>query len=172
MLFVLKIFSININKLLNMGWFKKAFHKATAAVAKVKNFAKPIVTKVKHGWSKAGQWGGYIHTKVVPKVKDVLMVASAIPYVQEAAIPALAAVESGDAMLGKALEAKAKVDATAGRMQHYHDRIGQYSSKFKDQIKRGDVGGVIKTGTEAYKEGRAAYTVEKANAQNMRDHFN
>ena len=155
-----------------MGWFKKAFHKATAAVAKVKNFAKPIITKVKHGWSKAGQWGGYIHNKIVPKVKTVLTVASAIPYVQEAAIPALAAVESGDAMLGKALEAKSKIDATAGRMQQYHDRIGQYSSKYKDQIKRGDIGGLIKTTESAVKEGKAAYRTEKANAQNIRDHFN
>ena len=155
-----------------MGWFKKAFHKVSRAVTKVKNFAKPIVSKVKHGWAKAGQAGTYIHTKIMPKAKQILAIASAIPVVQDVAIPALAAVESGDAMLGKALEAKSKIDATAGRLGHYKDRIGQYHDKFKGQIQRGDVGGLIKTGSEAYKEGRAAYTVEKAQAQSMRNHFN
>ncbi len=169
-----------------MGWFKKAFHKATAAVAKVKNFAKPIITKVKHGWSKAGQWGGFIHNKVMPKVKTGLEIASAIPYIQEAAIPMLGAVEAGDAMLGKALEAKSKIDATAGRMQQYHDRIGQYHNKYKDQIKRRDIGGLIKTTESAVKEGRKTYKTERGNfqdfkksyafdnkrAQDMRNNFN
>ncbi len=155
-----------------MGWFTKQFHKATAAVAKVKNFAKPIVTKVKHGWSKAGQAGTFIHQKVMPKLKTGLTIASAIPYVQEAAIPALAAVTAGDEYLGKALEAKAKIDKTAGRMQQYHDRIGQYHNKYKDQIKRGDVGGLIKTTGSAIKEGKKAYKTERGNAQDMRNHFN
>jgi hypothetical protein len=169
-----------------MGWFKKQFHRATAAVAKVKNFAKPIITKVKHGWSKAGQWGGYIHNKIVPKVKTALTIASALPYIQDAAIPALGAVTVGDEYLGKALEAKAKIDKTAGRMQQYHDRIGQYHNKYKDQIKRGDVGGLIKTTGSAIKEGKKAYKTERGNfqdfkksyafdtkrGQDMRNHFN
>ncbi len=155
-----------------MGWFTKQFHKATAAVAKVKNFAKPIVTKVKHGWSKAGQAGTFIHQKVMPKLKTGLTIASALPVVGTYAAVGLEGVTAADEALGTALEAKAKIDKTAGRMQQYHDRIGQYHNKYKDQIKRGDVGGLIKTTGSAIKEGKKAYKTEKGNYQDMRDHFN
>ncbi len=155
-----------------MGWFSKAYKSVKSGFNKAKNFAKPIVEKAKLGWSKAGQSGQYLHSKIMPKVKTILGVASAIPLVQDFAVPALATVEAGDKMLGKALEAKAKIDKTAGRMGHYADRVGQYSSKFKEQIKAKDFGGLVKTGQEAYKEGRASYTVEKAHAQSMRNHFN
>jgi len=176
-----------------MGFFKKirhAIHKVSQRVTKAKNWAKPIITKVKHGWSKAGQAGTYLHNKIMPKVKTALTVLSAVPYIQDVAIPTLGAVTVGDEYLGKALEAKAQIDKTAGRMQQYHDRIGQYHNKYKDQIKRRDIGGLIKTTESAVKEGRKAYETERGNfpiikkkgkksykydtqrAQNMRNHFN
>ncbi len=154
-----------------MGWFKRMTHKVAKTFQKVKNWSKPIVSKVKAGWQKAGAIGTYVHNKIMPKAKQILTIASAIPYVQELAIPALAGVEAGDAMLGKALEVKSKIDAGAGRLQMYKGRVGQYHDKFKGQIARGDIGGIVKTGTEAYKEGRAAYGAEKANYQQMRDNF-
>ncbi len=154
-----------------MGWFKRMTHKVAKHVARAKNFAKPIVAKAKAGWQRAGAIGSYVHNKVMPKAKQILTIASAIPYVQEFAVPALGAVTAGDAMLGKALETKAKIDAGAGRLQMYKGRVGQYHDKFKGQIARGDIGGLVKTGREAYKEGRAIHTVEKANYQQMRDSF-
>ena len=98
----------------------------------------------------------------------------------------LEAASVADEVLGTALEAKAKIDKTAGRMQQYHDRIGQYHNKYKDQIKRGDVGGLIKTTGSAIKEGKKAYKTERGNfqdfkksyafdtkrGQDMRNHFN
>ncbi len=155
-----------------MGWFSRQFHKATAAVAKVKNFAKPIVTKVKHGWSKAGQAGTFIHQKVMPKLKTGLTIASALPVVGTYAAVGLEGVTAADEALGTALEAKAKIDKTAGRLDQYSKRIGKYSKKYEQQIKKGDIGGLIKTTGSAVKEGRKAYKTEKANYQDMRDHFN
>ncbi len=158
-----------------MGFFKKirhAVHKVSQRVTKAKNWAKPIVTKVKHGWSKAGQAGTYLHNKIMPKLKTGLTIASALPVVGTYAAVGLEGVTATDEVLGTALEAKAKIDKTAGRLDQYSKRIGKYSKKYEQQIKKGDIGGLIKTTGSAVKEGRKAYKTEKANYQDMRDHFN
>ena len=158
-----------------MGFFKKirhAVHKVSQRVTKAKNWAKPIVTKVKHGWSKLGTAATFVHQKVMPKLKTGLTIASALPVVGTYAAVGLEGVTAADEALGTALEAKAKIDKTAGRLDQYSKRIGKYSKKYEQQIKKGDIGGLIKTTGSAIKEGKKAYKTERGNAQDMRNHFN
>jgi len=172
-----------------MGFFKKIRHAVTRVsqkVTKAKNWAKPIVTKVKHGWSKAGQAGRYLHSKIMPKLKTGLTIASALPIVGSIAAVGLEGVSAADQALGTALATKARIDKTAGRLDQYSQRIGKYSNISARQIKKGDMEGLINTARSAVKEGRNAYKIEKGNfqrfkksyafdtkrGQDMRDHFN
>ena len=143
-----------------------------SAFNKVKSFAKPLLVKAKIGWSRAGQAGTYIHSKIVPKVKSVLSIGTAIQLISPYATAALAGVSTADQALGKALKAKAVIDKTAGRLGQYQGRIGQYSKKFQSQIKAKDYKGLAQTGEQAYFEGKKSYDFEKANVHQLRASFN
>jgi hypothetical protein len=154
-----------------MGWFSKIKHKVSHFVTKSKNALTPIVKKGKQIWNKAGQIGSFVHKKVVPKLKLGLEMASATGFLDEFTLPALAALETGDKVLGSALQAKAHIDRTAGRMENYSKRIGKYSKKFSGQLSDGNYIAAVGTAAKFGKDAQKAYKDEKQHYEQARSHF-
>lgn len=154
-----------------MGWFKKIKHKVSHFITKSKNALTPIVKKGKNIWNKAGKIGSFVHKKVVPKLKLGLEMASATGFLDEFTLPALAALETGDKYLGTALQAKANIDRTAGRMENYGSRIGKYSKQFSSALSDGNYAAAVSTAAKFGKEAKGAYGDEKQHYATAKAHF-
>jgi|GEM_PF-4467371 hypothetical protein len=154
-----------------MGWFKNIKHKVSHFITKSKNALTPIVKKGKNIWNKAGQVGSFVHKKVVPKLKLGLEMASATGFLDEFTLPALAALETGDRVLGSALQAKAHIDRTAGRMEHYGNRIGKYSKQFSTQLSDGNYAAAVSDAIRFGKEAKGYYQDEKQHYATAKSHF-
>lgn len=154
-----------------MGWFSRMKHKVSHFITKSKNALTPIVKKGKNIWNKAGKIGSFVHKKVVPKLKLGLEMASATGFLDEFTLPALAALETGDKFLGTALQAKAHIDRTAGRMENYGSRIGKYSKQFSTALSDKNYEAAFSTAAKFGKEAKGAYSTEKQHYAAAKAHF-
>lgn len=154
-----------------MGFFNRIRHFASHIVHKAKRFVSPLIKKAKAVYHKAGKIGGFIHRKVVPKLRLALLAASATGVLDEFSLPALAALEVGDKVLGRALQAKSHIDRAAGRMQSYGSRIGKYSKRFSSELKHGNYTAAVKTGARFTKEIKTDVLNERSHFQAAMAHF-